>query len=81
MCPACGRRGAPGYRPALLTDWSGMAYRLDTWPLPPAPAARAARGDGDSGGLPGPLAILAAVLAGITIGLMVLALLVLFVVN
>lgn len=60
-----------------------MAYRLDTWPLPPAPAARAASGDGDSGTLPGPLATLAAVLAGMGIAVMVLvaALVVLFVVS
>ena len=60
---------------------SGMAYRLDTWPLPPAPAARAAQGDGDSDELPGPLASLVAVLGGMGIAVMVLAPITLFVIG
>jgi len=47
-------------------------YRLDTWPLPPAPRAKPADGDGHSGELPGTLATLAAGLVGIAAGMMAL---------
>ena len=54
----------------LMAGRSRPAYRLDLWPVAPAPVAPQPadreRG-GDSGGLPGPLASLAAVLAGISV--------------
>ena len=66
-----------------MTSRSRPAYRLGTWPRPPAPVAGTAGSDGDSGKLPGQLATLAAGLVGIAAEMMVLviAIAVLFLVS